>query len=318
LRDRGVILAVCSKNEVGVAAEVFHKHPEMVLQYSDFAVFMANWNDKAENLNEIARQLNIGLDSLVFVDDNPVERARVRQALAEVAVPELPDDPGGYARCLADAGYFESVSFTADDQRRHEQYAANAVRESLRSSSTDLESFLKGLEMTVEVGAFAQVDLTRIAQLINKTNQFNPTTRRYTLDQVTEFAGTPGNITLQFRLRDRFGDNGLVSAMIIVPDPELSEGMLIDTWVMSCRVFGRQLEFEAMNVERAMRAGIRQLRAEYIPTSRNMPVAGLFPQLGFLPQPGTVSSNGKSHWVLKMQEYVTTRTHMTRQEPNRD
>ncbi len=160
---------------------------------SDIAAFVANWEDKAANLRVIAEQLNIGLDSLVFVDDNPVERARIREALPMVAVPEMPDDPADYVRVLADAGYFEAVTFTAEDLQRADQYAANAEREALRDGAGTMEDFLRGLEMSVVHGAFDRQDMPRVAQLINKTNQFNTTTKRYSLDDVTRVAAREYN-----------------------------------------------------------------------------------------------------------------------------
>src|SRR5882672_3047280 len=312
LKERGVILAVCSKNEHALAEAAFREHPEMVLRRSDIAAFVANWNDKVENLKEIAERLNIGLDSLVFVDDNPVERARVREALPMVAVPELPEDPALYVRCIAQAGYFEAVSFTSDDLRRGEQYATNAAREALHRGSQSVEEFLRGLEMSVVYGAIGPVDLARATQLINKTNQFNTTTRRYSADDIARFAAAPGHITLQFRLADRFGDNGLVSVMMLraADDPGVLD---IDTWVMSCRVFGRQLENEAMSiaVEAARGRGIRVLRAEYIPTERNGVVSGLFEGLGFAAVPGS-QPGGASRWILNIAEYVPSPTFIAR------
>jgi FkbH-like protein len=312
LRDRGVILAVCSKNEQALAEAAFREHPEMVLRRTDIAAFVVNWNDKVENLKEIAERLNIGLDSLVFIDDNPVERARVREGLPMVAVPELPDDPALYVRCIADAGYFEAVSFTADDLRRGEQYATNAARDALRGASQSVEEFLRGLEMSVTYGPIGPVDLARATQLINKTNQFNTTTRRYTADEVARLVASPGNVTLQFRLADRFGDNGLVSVMILRAAAE--PGALdVDTWVMSCRVFGRQLENEAMNiaVEAARSRGVRVLRAEYIPTERNGVVSGLFKGLGFSAAPGS-ERGGATRWILNTAEYVALPTFIAR------
>jgi FkbH-like protein len=312
LRDRGVILAVCSKNDPKLAEAAIREHPEMVLRRPDIAAFVANWNDKVENLKVIAEQLNIGLDSLVFVDDNPVERARVREALPMVAVPELPSDPALYVRCIADAGYFEAVSFTADDLRRGEQYATNAARDALRGVSQSVDDFLRGLEMSVTYGPIEAVDLARAAQLINKTNQFNTTTRRYSADEVGRLAAAPENLTFQFRLADRFGDNGLVSVMILRPadDPGVLE---VDTWVMSCRVFGRQLENEAMSiaVEAARDRGVRLLRAEYIPTERNSVVSGLFKSLGFAAAPGAEPC-GTSRWILNTAEYVALPTFIAR------
>jgi FkbH-like protein len=248
LKERGIMLAVCSKNEEAVADAAFNEHPEMVLTRQDMSAFIVNWSDKAENLRTIAKQLNIGLDSLVFVDDNPAERARVRESLPMVAVPELPDDPTHYVRSIADAGYFEAVSFTEEDQQRVGQYAANEQRETLRNSLQSMDDFLRGLDMSVHFGPVTTRDLARATQLINKTNQFNTTTRRITAEELAELAADPHNIVLQFRLADRFGDNGLVSVMLICQargDPSTLE---VANWVMSCRVFGRQLEDEAMNI----------------------------------------------------------------------
>jgi FkbH-like protein len=314
LRERGVILAVCSKNDPAVAEAVFRDHPEMLLRLTDIAAFVANWEDKAVNLRRIAERLNIGIDSLVFVDDNPAERARIRESLPMVAVPELPADPAQYVRCLADAGYFESVAFTADDTQRAVQYSANASRQALRESAQNMDDFLRGLDMSVSFGPFQTVDLARIAQLIGKTNQFNPTTRRYSLEDVTRFAASGRCLTLQFRLVDRFGDNGLVSAMILRPDPLAPYLVEIDSWVMSCRVFGRQLEREAMNiaVETARRMDIRAFRACYIPTSKNAVVSGLYSELGFALVSGAAPHDGVTHWCLQLSDYVPHTTHIAR------
>lgn len=307
LRERGVILAVCSKNEAKTAEAVFHEHPEMLLRRSDIAAFVANWDDKAENLKAIATRLNIGIDSLVFVDDNPVERARIRQSLPAVAVPELPDDAAHYVRCLSDAGYFEAVAFTSEDRHRTELYAANAERETLLGSAQNIDEFLRGLEMSVVCGPFTAVDHTRIVQLFNKTNQFNATTRRYTSDEITHLAGLPGVLTLQFRLLDRIGDNGLVSAMILRPTADEENVLEIDNWVMSCRVFGRRLEFEAMNVavEAARRLGIKGFIADYIATPRNNVISALYPSLGFVAVGEREASSGATRWFLNLADYVT-------------
>jgi FkbH-like protein len=313
LKERGVILAVCSKNDPAIAEAAFRDHSEMLLRRADVSAFLANWNDKAENLRAIATQLNIGLDSLVFVDDNPVERARIRQALPMVAVPELPKDIAHYVRCLADAGYFEAVTFTAEDRQRTEQYAANAERYAFSKASESMEDFLRGLQMSVVFGRFRAADLVRVTQLFNKTNQFNTTTRRYTSEEVVNLAAAQQTMTLQFRLIDKYGDNGLVSAMILQPDPKLPEVLDIDNWVMSCRVFGRQLEFEALNiaVEQARRRGIKAFRGAYIPTSKNGVISELYPSLGFSPVNGT-PRNGATCWLLDLSEYTTGSTHISR------
>jgi FkbH-like protein len=312
LKDRGIILAVCSKNDPGIAERAFREHPEMVLRRSDIAAFMANWDDKTKNLKAIASRLNIGVESLVFVDDNPVERARIRQSLPMIAVPELPEDPALYVRCLASAGYFEAVAFTSEDRDRAQQYAANAEREALLESAESLDDFLRGLKMSVVFGPFTAVDHARVVQLFNKTNQFNTTTRRYASEEITTLVNLTNALTLQFRLLDRIGDNGLVSAMILRPSDDQKDVLEIDNWVMSCRVFGRQLEFEAMNiaVEAARRLGTRALVADYVPTPKNVVINGLFSSLGFVTTDKPPNINGGTRWFLDFAEYVPRSTHI--------
>ena len=320
LKERGVVLAVCSKNDVKIAEAAFRDHPEMALRRSDFAAFQANWDDKAQNLKAIAAKLNIGVDSLVFVDDNPIERARVRQSLPTVAVPEMPEDPARYVRCLADAGYFEAVAFTAEDRGRAEAYAANAEREALLGSAESMDDFLRGLAMTVVHGPFTAVDHARVVQLINKTNQFNTTTRRYAGDEIARIMEEPDAVTLQFRLLDRLGDNGLVSTMMLRPTPDDDETLEIENWVMSCRVFGRELEFEAMNiaVEAARERGARALVANYLPTPKNDVISKLYSSLGFTEVDAPTRSNGATRWVLDLADYVARKTHIVVQEQKND
>jgi FkbH-like protein len=316
LKERGIILAVCSRNDARVAEAVFRDHPEMVLRRSDIAAFLANWDDKALNLKEIAARLNIGVDSLVFVDDNPVERARVRQSLPMAAVPELPEDPAQYVRCLAEAGYFEAVAFTPEDRDRAQQYAANAEREALLGSAESMDEFLRGLRMSVVFGPFTAVDHARIVQLINKTNQFNTTTRRYASEEIARIASLPEALTLQFRLIDRVSDNGLVSTMILRPTPADEDVLEIENWVMSCRVFGRELECEAMNivVEAARERGARALVGDYVPTAKNDAIRLLFPSLGFTEINRSTSTDGGTRWFLNLEDYVERRTHIVAQE----
>jgi FkbH-like protein len=314
LKERGVILAVCSKNDAKVAEAVFDDHPEMLLRRSDIGAFVANWDDKAENLKVIATRLNIGLDSLVFVDDNPVERARVRQSLPMVAVPELPGDAARYVRCLADAGYFEAVAFTSEDRHRAKQYAENAQREALLQSAQSMHEFLQGLEMSVAFGPFATVDQARVLQLFNKTNQFNATSRRYTSEEITHLADLPDILTLQFRLLDRIGDNGLVSAMILRPTPDDESVLEIDNWVMSCRVFGRRLEFEAMNiaVEAARQRGATAFVANYIATPKNNVISTLYPSLGFTALGEHDATNRVMRWFLDLADYISHESQILR------
>jgi FkbH-like protein len=306
LKERGVILAVCSKNDPAIAARPFDEHPEMVLRRSDIAAFVANWNDKAENLKRVAETLNIGIDSLVFLDDNPVERARIREALPEVSVPDLPDDPAEFVQRLADAGYFEAVSFTAEDQERGAQYAANSEREALRETAKSMDDFLRDLGMTMTHGAARPVDLARVTQLLNKTNQFNTTTRRFTPEEVARLATE--ETVLQFRLIDRFGDNGLVSVMILTASPDRADTVVLDNWVMSCRVFGRQLEDEALNamVVAAQAQGAKTVVARFVPTPKNAVVADLFQRLGF--DCIERSEDGSSRWSLDLDAYAPRST----------
>jgi FkbH-like protein len=320
LKERGIILAVCSKNDPKIAEAAFRDHPEMVLRRADIAAFQANWEDKAQNLKAIAARLNIGVDALVFVDDNPIERARIRQSLPMVSVPEVPEDPAYYVRCLADAGYFEAVAFTADDRSRAEQYAANAEREALLGSAESMDEFLRGLNMTAIYGPFTAVDHARVVQLINKTNQFNTTTRRYASEEVARIMDDPEALTLQFRLLDRVGDNGLVSTMILRPTAADDDVLEIENWVMSCRVFGRELEFEAMNiaVEAARERGVRALVADYIPTAKNDVISKLYPSLGFVEADPPASANGATRWRLDLADYVTRKTHIVGQEQQDD
>jgi FkbH-like protein len=314
LKERGVILAICSKNESAIAESAFRDHPEMLLKRSDIAAFVANWSDKADNLTKIAEQLNIGIDSLVFVDDNPIERARIREALPMVAVPELPDDPAGYAPTLAAAGYFEAAAFTQEDRDRAELYARDAERNVLMSVSSSMDEFLAGLEMSVISAPFGKNDLPRVTQLINKTNQFNTTTRRYTTEEVASKANAPDCLAFHFRLLDRYGDNGIVSAVILCPPGE--PGILeIDTWVMSCRVFGRELESEIMNIvaEEARQHGASALVATYVPTAKNAIIKNLYSDLGFSPAAADRHEDqDRTRWYLDLASYKSRHTHILR------
>jgi FkbH-like protein len=283
LSRRGIILAVCSKNDEANAWEPFDQHPEMVLKRSDVACLVANWEDKASNLRRIAQALNIGLDALVFADDNPFERNIVRRELPMVAVPELPTDPALYGRCIADAGYFESIGITSEDRERTAQYQGNLQREALRSAATDLAGYLASLEMRLEWQPFDLIGLQRITQLINKTNQFNLTTRRYTDAEVSAAMQDKGVVTLQLRLTDRYGDNGIIGIVIARPREPGGGELFIDTWLMSCRVLGRQVEQATMNllVARARDAGARTLIGEYRATAKNGMVREHYQKLGF-------------------------------------
>ncbi|MBU0812615.1 MAG: HAD-IIIC family phosphatase [Gammaproteobacteria bacterium] len=310
LARRGIILAVCSKNDLSVAEAAFN-HPEMALKRSDIAAFVANWEDKAGNLRRIASMLDIGLDSLVFVDDNPAERDIVRRELPEVAVPELPDDVADYPARVAAAGYFEAVSFTSDDATRGRNYALNAERKAAMSQATDMEGYLRGLEMVLTATPIGAAELARSTQLINKTNQFNLTTRRYSEAEVERIASDPAAVALAIRLADKFGDNGLISVVLARPDASVaSDELLIDSWLMSCRVLGRQVEDAVLDVlaAAATAAGYRALIGEYRPTERNGMVAEHFPRLGFVQHPALSDSEpDATFWRCELKSPRTPR-----------
>jgi len=306
LRDRGIILAVASKNTHDVCVAAIQDHPEMVLTMDDFSCFRANWNNKADNLIEIAAHLNVGLDSLVFFDDSPAERDLIRQALPMVAVPEVPEDPTYYIDCLESARYFEAVSVSSDDMQRNAQYQANEQRNALMGEVRDLTEFLRSLEMTISIRRYNASDLVRITQLINKTNQFNLTTRRYTEDEVRLTGENPENILLSARVTDRFGDNGLVSVVIARPCEE-GKGFLIDTWLMSCRVLARNIEHAIMKslVQLAQQHGATYLIGWYSPTSKNQMVQAFYANQGFEPtEPHPAATPDVQWWRLELANYI--------------
>jgi FkbH-like protein len=280
LRERGVVLAVSSKNDDAVARAVFAGHPEMLLREDHIAVFQANWIDKATNIASIAHELSLGLDAMVFLDDNPVERGLIRAALPDVAVPELPDDPGLYARTLAAAGYFESISYSDEDGKRADFYRDNARRVALKAQVGDLEGYLASLNMLIGFRPFDATGRSRIAQLINKSNQFNLTTRRYSEQDVAAFEAGESAFTLQVRLVDAFGDNGMISVVICRAAGDAWE---IDTWLMSCRVLGRRVEQMVLReiLAHARAKGAARLIGVYRPTERNAMVADHYGKLGF-------------------------------------
>ncbi len=302
LRERGIILAACSKNEDSIAREVFEKHPEMVLKLPDFSCFLANWKDKASNLRLIAQQLNIGLDSLVFIDDEAVERALVRRLVPEVAVPEMPDDPAEYILTLEKHRYFQVVALADEDLKRAEYYRSNATRAVAASSVESLEEFLTSLNMKARVAPIEASTLERSAQLINRSNQFNLTTRRYSAAEVRSRMESEEWVTLTVSLTDRFGENGLISALLA----RVEGGDLhIDTWVMSCRVLKRTIEHFLLNqlcaVARAN--GLLVIYGEYISTPRNALVCDHYHAMGF--EKISTGSNGQMRWIFHLEENRT-------------
>jgi len=301
LKDRGLLLAVCSKNEDHNARAPFRERPEMVLRESDFAAFVANWLPKSQNLRTIATSLNLGLDSLVLVDDNPAEREEVRQGAPEVRVVELSDDPADYPRLLDRTGWLDIVSLSAEDRKRAKLYQQNLEREQLRSSAGDYEAYLRSLEQRAVIGPFEEPHLPRITQLTNKTNQFNLTTRRMSASEIEQVKTSKQHLTAYVRLADRFGDNGLISVLV---GRRENRTLWIDNWLMSCRVFGRGVEKMLCNwvVARARTAGIERIRGVYLPTAKNGLVREHYSSMGFT-RVDAPEQQGEQ-WELCIEDYT--------------
>jgi len=282
LKSRGILLAVCSKNNLADAQLPFQEHEHMLLRLNDFVAFLANWNDKAENLKALAEMLSLGTDSFVFMDDNPVERAWIRSQMPEVEVVELGATPFTYVRDLHQGRYFYALTLSEEDRERVALYRSEAARESARGAAASLEEFLAGLHMQAQMSPVSAQNISRVAQLLNKTNQFNLTTRRHTHAHIEQTAEREDVWTGVFQLSDRFGDHGIVGILLCVPDVE-TEAWEIDTWLMSCRVLGRQMENFMLNqlIEAAQAAGIKRLIGIYRPTAKNAQVSQLYRRFGF-------------------------------------
>ena len=304
LKERGIILAVCSKNDESTAKEPFLSHPDMVLTLDDISVFVANWNNKAENISHISEVLNIGLESIVFVDDNPVERDLVRNLLPLVTVPSMPSDPAYYTQFLQNGRYFEAISFSDEDRKRSNFYKSNANRNLHQQNFADLGSFLEDLKMVAEFDSINEFYLPRATQLINKSNQFNLTGKKYTEKELLKLSQQPSSHVLYFKLSDKFGDNGLIS-VIIFHKHDLN--IVIDNWVMSCRVLGRQMEEFVVNelVRISKKYGAKKLLGEFVSSGRNNLVAELFKKLGFKKVEQDLSN---TNWVLDIDNSVHFKT----------
>ena len=281
LKNRGVILAICSKNTESIAKEPFEKHPDMVLRLEDISVFKANWENKADNIRQIQSILNIGFDSMVFLDDNPFERNIVRENLPEVTVPELPEDPANYLEYLYTLNLFETTSFSSEDQERTKLYQIEAERVKEHKNFTNEGDFLKNLEMVSTVASFNKFTSPRVAQLSQRSNQFNLRTVRYTETDIEKISNSKDYATFTFTLEDKFGDNGLICVIIL--HKENKELLFIDTWFMSCRVLKRGMENFVLNTitEYAQQNGFSSIKGEYIPTPKNGMVKDHYPDLGF-------------------------------------
>ncbi|MBR3627208.1 MAG: HAD family hydrolase [Bacteroidaceae bacterium] len=299
LKQRGVIICVASKNNEDTAKEPFEKHPDMVLKLEDIAVFQANWETKVDNIRTIQRILNIGFDSMVFLDDNPFERNIVRENIPDITVPELPQDPGEYLEYLYSLNLFETASYSQADKDRTKQYQVEAQRVSLQKTFSNEADFLKSLDMTSVVSGFNKFNTPRVAQLSQRSNQFNLRTVRYTEADIEALGQDPDVIDLSFTLEDKFGDNGLIAVIIMKKQDE--ETLFIDTWFMSCRVLKRGMEDFTLNtmVEAAREKGYKRIIGEYLPTPKNKMVENHYPSLGFQKLEGTPTAQ----YVLDVGQY---------------
>ena len=311
LRERGVLLAVCSKNDDAIARSAFTDHPEMTLRLDDFVAFKANWQPKSENLRAIAREIDLPLEAFVFADDNAAERHEVSQALPDVTVLDLPDDAAGFIRAIDRERLFEIVALTSEDRRRTDIYHARRQSMEAMSGTTDVAAYLRSLEMKAIVRPFDPVSFERITQLVNKTNQFNLTTPRVVPAEIERLASDPNVVTRTVRLQDRFADHGLISVLFgRVQD----ETLTITAWLMSCRVLGRGVERFLFNdvLRAAGERGLTEIAGEYRPTDRNMLVKDHYSQLGFTRDGGDACSE---RWRLRVADALPFETFITAETP---
>jgi FkbH-like protein len=306
LSRRGIAIAVCSKNDEDKAKEPFEKHPDMVLKEEDISVFIANWEDKAANILKIRETLNIGLDAIVFIDDNPFERELVREMLPEVIVPELPKDPALYLAVLQSLNLFETVNISAEDRERSRLYREEAKREAERATGVSFEEYLESLNMTAEIKPFDAYSIPRVAQLTQRSNQFNLRTKRYTEQDIKRMSDDPEQyLTCSISLKDKFGDYGLVGVVIVKKtNPDT---WFLDTLLMSCRVLKRGVEEFIFNqiAEMAMERNIQYIVGEYLPTAKNKMVEDLLSRFGF-------AETERNLWMLETKKYSAKQTFVKR------
>jgi FkbH-like protein len=320
LRQRGVVLAICSKNEPELVERALREHPELVLRRDDFAAIRANWLPKSRNLADLAQELSLSLRDFVFVDDNPAERDEVRRAWPEVAVVELGDDPAEFPLAIEQGRFFETVAVSDEDSRRTESYRVRSDVQALsRRQPGDLSAFLASLEMRAVVRPFQRVDLERVTQLVHKTNQFNVTTRRLRHAELAELAASRDGFTRSVRLRDRFGDHGLIA---VLHGRIAGAALRIEGWLMSCRVLQRTVEEMLLNhvVEAARQLGLREIVGHFVPSGRNRLVADLYPRLGFVPLPGKGCGNEQdagTWWSLALDGYRPAASQVLESEDSR-
>ena len=308
LKQRGVIICVASKNNEETAKEPFEKHPDMVLKLDDIAVFMANWETKVDNIRAIQQVLNIGFDSMVFLDDNPFERNMVRENIPGITVPELPEDPGEYLEFLYGENLFETASYSGLDKDRTKQYQVEAQRVSLQKTFANEADFLKSLNMVSIVSGFTKFNTPRVAQLSQRSNQFNLRTVRYTEADIDAMAADKTVVDLSFTLEDKFGDNGLIA--VVIMKPQNAETLFVDTWFMSCRVLKRGMENFTLNtmVAEAKARDYKYIIGEYLPTLKNKMVEQHYVGLGFK----TVEGAETAQYVLDVDTYQPRECYINR------
>ncbi len=295
LYNRGVILAINSKNSFDIAIEAIENHPHMLLRSRHFAGMKINWENKVQNIKELASEINIGLDSMVFVDDSPFECELVRTELPEVSVIELPKEPEKYSSVIDDAIFFSSISFSAEDKKRGELYRIRKKQQELMDTSESLDSFFASLEMRLSITKDPEKLIPRISQMCQKTNQFNLTTKRYTENDIADFVKSKDKDVYALSLKDKFGDNGVIGVCIVFRGEKEHK---IDTMLISCRVIGRKIESALLNFIFA-NANCKKIVGEYLPTQKNKQVKDLFTSHGFSP----VASGGGRYFELDSKEY---------------
>jgi len=302
LKERGIILTICSKNTEAIAKEPFINHPEMVLKLDDIAVFIANWETKVDNIRHIQSILNIGFDSMVFIDDNPFERNLVKENIPQIHAPDLPEDPSDYLNFLRALNLFETASFTSEDSERTHLYQEDAKRQVFKKSFLNEGEYLAGLAMTSKIESFNKFNIPRVAQLTVRSNQFNLRTKRYSEVEIEQIANSKKHTCMSFTLSDKFGDHGLIAVVIL--EMKNPNDLFIDTWLMSCRVLKRGMESFVLNkiVSIAKELGCEKVIGEYIPTPKNEIVSNHYKDLGF--------KAIDDFWYLKVEDYRKRKTYI--------
>jgi len=302
INQRGILLAINSKNNFNDAIEVIQKHPSMILGEDNFACVKINWDDKVANLQKIAEELNIGLDSMVFFDDDPINQEYVRESLPEVLVMNLPRDSSQYAKILTEMKEFDALRITEEDTKRSSMYLGQKKRKELENKIEDFNEFLKQMDIEVEVKKADSFSIPRISQLTLKTNQFNLTTRRYQEEDVSKFSSSEDKIVECVQVSDKFGDNGITGTYII--EKKNGDEWIIDTFLLSCRIIGRGVEEIMINqiIENAKLSGVKRIKGEFIPTAKNKPAENFYEKLGFKKE--------NEFWVFNTEDTIKIPEHI--------